>query len=201
MTSSLLVVVQFSFLYSCPAFILCHAQKTGQQQKKKKIEKIQPLLQSLGHGSNTITMVLPGPQGTVQYSIRTQWTHAAHKDNVEVPGLILLLLSERDALTEISVPHSTPLSSQLPPFYLSNPAHPRQSHCLSCFFHHAVCSLICGIKLEEGWLYPSELHPNSSGFPSVLSMSLCNPLEKQSSLRLLKNGEMPATDRVKKKKE
>lgn len=62
----------FPSLYSTP-----HTKGWGSNKKNHS------LLRSLGHGSNTITMVLPGPQGTVQYPIRAPNEHSLHTEIME----------------------------------------------------------------------------------------------------------------------
>lgn len=182
----LFVVVQSSFLYSRPAFILRPTQKAGQQQK------VQPLLPSLGHGSNTITMVLPGPQGTVQYPIGAPNEHSLHRKIME-KSLALFFYCYQSVVHLQSSLSLTPLPSApsslfFCPFYLyvSTPAHSVDLTLCPVFPPCCVWSLICGIQGKEGQLYSSKLHPICSGFPSVLSMSLFSLLCKQSSLSMLK---------------
>lgn len=136
-TSPLFVVV---FLYSRPTFILRCTQKAGQQQKN------QPLLLSLGHGSNTITMVLPGPQGTVQYPIRAPDEHSLHTKIME-KSLALFFYCYQSVVhlpsyLSLTLLLSAPSSLFFCPFYplSGHPCPLCRSHPLSCF-----PTLRCGV--------------------------------------------------------
>lgn len=77
---SLLQFFFFFFSFS-PLYLQSHfhsARHTKDWAAIKKKKKNEPLLQSLGRGSNTITMVQPGPQGTVLCPIRTPNEHTPH---------------------------------------------------------------------------------------------------------------------------
>lgn len=99
-----------------PAYKRLRRQKEGKKNKRNR-----PLLLSLDHGSNTITMGASRPTGCTAVSYQsTQRTLALRREIMdEFPGLILfLLLSERGALTALSVsvtPPSLPPTPQPPP--------------------------------------------------------------------------------------
>lgn len=80
--------------------------------RKKKIKKRnRPLLLSLDHGSNTITMGASRPTGCTAASYQSAQRTLALRRAImdEFPGLILfLLLSERGALTALSVSVTPP---------------------------------------------------------------------------------------------
>jgi len=69
----LFVVVWFSFLSFVPCF-----HSTLHTKGWAATTKNHPVLPSLGHGSNTITMALLGPQGKAQYPIGAPNEHSLH---------------------------------------------------------------------------------------------------------------------------
>lgn len=144
------------------AFVLHCTQKPEQQHTgKKKKKRSRTLLPSLSHGSNTITMVLPGPRGTVQYPIRAPSEHSqltkimeksvalffcCYQSVVHSQGFLLLLALP----STLSFLFSCPSCLPLPPLSISAPV---------LFSHLAMWKLIRAIQKVEGLLYPSKLHP------------------------------------------
>lgn len=133
-------------------------------------------------------MVLPGPQGTVQYPIGAPNEHLLHTKIME-KSLALFFYCYQGMVHLQSSLSLTPLSSQFPlfPSVLPLSVHPCplcRSLPLSCF-----PTLPCGlwfVGYKGRRVYPSKLHPICSGFSSVLSMSPFSLLCKQSLLSMLK---------------
>lgn len=176
-------------LFSCPC--LHSASHTKGSAATKKRKKNQPLLLSLGHGSNTITMVLPGLQGTVQCPIGAPNEHTLHTKIME-KSLALFFYCYQSVVHLQSSPSLTPLSRALSslfscPFYLylSTSASVSISPPV-LFFPLVVWSLIYGIQGKDGQLYPSKPRPICSGFTFVLSVSLLSLLCELSTPRIFK---------------
>lgn len=168
-----------------PCFHSAPHTKGGSRKKKQK-KKSPFLLLSLGHGSNTITMVLPCPRGTVQHPIGAPSEHALHTKIMEKSLALFFYcyqsvvhLQSSTSLAPLSVPSLSVLFDSIcppltPPLWIS-----------PCILHLAVWRLICEVEEEEeGQLYPLKLHPFC--FASVLSMSPFSLLWEQSSLSMLK---------------
>lgn len=92
-----------------------HTKGWGGSIKKKKN---QPLLLSLDHGSNTITMALAGPQGTVRYPIRAPNEHSPRTEIMD-KSLALFFYCYQSVVHLQSSPslslHSPQLSVFFPP--------------------------------------------------------------------------------------
>lgn len=176
-----------SFILSLPSFCITHKRLSS---NKKKEKKNQPLLLSLGHGSNTITMVLPGLQGTVQCPIGAPNEHTLHTKIME-KSLALFFYCYQSVVHLQSSPSLTPLSELRVLFscpfylYLSTSASVSISPPV-LFFPLVVWSLIYGIQGKDGQLYPSKPRPICSGFTFVLSVSLLSLLCKLSTPRIFK---------------
>lgn len=151
-------------------------------------------------------MVLPGPQGTVQYPIRAPNEHSLHTKIME-KSLSLFFYCYQSVVHLQSSLSLTPLPPTLSslffcPFYpLSvHPCPLCRSHTLFCF-PTLQCGAICGIQGEEGFGFIHQSFILSALVsPLVLAMSLFSLLCKQSSLSMLKNGAMATTARAEGKK-
>lgn len=120
---------QFTFFFTTPPpslFWFCVTQKAGQRPLEEK--KKSSLLLSLSHGSNTITMGLPGPQGTVQYTVRAPNESTLHTMIMEralalffycYQSVMHLQSSILLTLLTLLPLSSLPPSLSFPPFFLS----------------------------------------------------------------------------------
>lgn len=114
----------FSLVLAC-MYYTRRTKGSGGKRRGKKNKRNRPLLLSLDHGSNTITMGASRPTGCTAVSYQsTQRTLALRREIMdEFPGLILfLLLSERGALTALSV-------SVTPPPHPTQPPPDTHTHC------------------------------------------------------------------------
>lgn len=154
-----------------PGVQKAQAAKGGEKNKRNR-----PLLLSLDHGSNTITMGASRPTGctTVSYQ-STQRTLALHREIMdEFPGLILfLLLSERGALTALSVsvtPPTQPPPDTHTPLSLPSPRVPFTLHpSTGCPLRPSSPSCFrradCALRQGEGGVRVSFIHQSLPANP------------------------------------
>lgn len=175
----------------------------GKWRKKKKKKRNRPLLLSLDHGSNTITMGASRPTGCTAVSYQsTQRTLALRREIMdEFLGLILFRCYQSVVHLQRSPslslhPHPDPTHTHFPrvPFTL----HPSKRLPAPCVFAVLFSSMRptrpgdCDLRNskggERGWFYPSKpahpphLLPGPVSPPLFCAMSLFSPLCSQPSV-------------------